>query len=90
MSASVRGNGAMMLVGEGPISAKKLLSEWAWPDDVLLLGFYVRLQTDTIEPPPSDPKILGDVNLANSPVLNHGNYTMDLRIIQEPRGRMCH
>ena len=88
LSTNVWGNGSDLILGDGSISKKKLSSEWTWETKLVLLGYMADLEEDTISLP--DSKILGAVNLIQSPEFNPGCRTLTLHSAQELRGCSNH
>ena len=86
IATQVWGTGSDLILGDGSISKKKLGTEGTWEKKLVLLGYLVDLEEDTISLP--DPKILGAVNLIRSVEFNPGCRTLTLHAVQELRGCM--
>ena len=81
LPTNVWGTGSDLVLGAGSISKKKLLPGGTWGKKLVLLGYMVDLEEDTISLP--DPKILGAANLIRSPEFNPGRRTLSLHSVQE-------
>ena len=82
------GYGADLILGMRAIIKEKLATEGTWGKQLILLGYHVDIEEDTISL--HDPQIIGATKLIQSPEFNPGCRTLNLHAAQALRGCVNH